>query len=105
MPWGEWMNQFGESIYGTRGGPLAPQAWGVTTQTDDAVYLHILSQVDGALYADLEGVDIDKITNLSNGETVKFHRSGSGYLIEMPEQYDEFLPVLVLKATREKHDN
>ena len=29
---GEWMSKYGETIYGTRGGLVAPHDWGVTTQ-------------------------------------------------------------------------
>jgi alpha-L-fucosidase len=29
---GAWLAKFGDSIYGTRGGPLPPRPWGVTTQ-------------------------------------------------------------------------
>lgn len=39
---GRWMERFGESVYGTRGGPVAPQPWGVTTQKGDTVYVHLL---------------------------------------------------------------
>ncbi len=44
---GRWLETNGEAIYGTRGGPIAPQAWGVTTIKSDAkpvptVYLHVL---------------------------------------------------------------
>jgi alpha-L-fucosidase len=34
----------GESVYGTRGGPLSPQTWGVTTQTESHVYVHLLKR-------------------------------------------------------------
>jgi alpha-L-fucosidase len=37
---GKWLQQYGESIYGTRGGPLAPQTWGVSTQKGNFIYLH-----------------------------------------------------------------
>ena len=39
---GQWTTQYGDSIYGTRGGPVAPQKWGVTTRKGDKVYVHIL---------------------------------------------------------------
>ena len=29
---GAWLAKNGESIYGTRGGPVTPRPWGVTTQ-------------------------------------------------------------------------
>jgi alpha-L-fucosidase len=39
---GNWLQACGESIYGTRGGPFHPGAWGVSTHRGDTVYLHIL---------------------------------------------------------------
>ncbi|MCB0185524.1 MAG: alpha-L-fucosidase, partial [Caldilineaceae bacterium] len=39
---GDWLRQYGESIYGTRGGPFPPAPWGVTTHTEQQIYLHIL---------------------------------------------------------------
>jgi alpha-L-fucosidase len=38
---GQWVKANGKTIYGTRGGPMAPQVWGVTTQDDKHVYLHL----------------------------------------------------------------
>jgi len=40
---GKWMQQYGESVYGTRGGPLAPQSWGITTQKDKKIYIHLFA--------------------------------------------------------------
>jgi len=40
---GEWLSRYGVSIYGTRGGPIAPGDWGVTTQKGDTVYVHVLN--------------------------------------------------------------
>jgi alpha-L-fucosidase len=39
---GEWLAQYGESIYGTRGGPFAAGPWGGSTRRGSTVYLHIL---------------------------------------------------------------
>ena len=48
---GRWMEKYAFTIRPTRGGPVAPQSWGVTTQTPEVVYLHILNLAD----ADAEG--------------------------------------------------
>src|SRR5260370_22794705 len=40
---GEWMSRYGDSIYGTRGGPIAPADWGVTTQKAGKIYVHVLN--------------------------------------------------------------
>ena len=39
---GAWLEEYGESIYGTRGGPIDPAPWGVTTQRANTVYIHVL---------------------------------------------------------------
>ena len=46
---GAWLRENGGAIYGTRGGPLAPRPWGVTTQLGDTVYVHVLSWSDPEL--------------------------------------------------------
>ncbi|MDQ8155013.1 MAG: alpha-L-fucosidase [Gemmatimonadota bacterium] len=46
---GNWMTVNGASIYGTRGGPVAPRRWGVTTQKGDTVYVHLLDTPDRVL--------------------------------------------------------
>lgn len=40
---GEWMHYYGDTIYGTRGGPIPPQEWGVTTQKENKVFVHVLT--------------------------------------------------------------
>ena len=46
---GEWLKKNGETIYGTRGGPLPPRPWGVTTQKGDRVFVHVLDWKDAVL--------------------------------------------------------
>lgn len=38
---GDWLKQFGQSIYSTRGGPYLPGDFGVSTDRDRSIYLHI----------------------------------------------------------------
>ena len=41
---GRWLAKNGEAVYATRGGPVPPQPWGVTTRSKkgDRVYVHVL---------------------------------------------------------------
>ena len=39
---GNWLRTYGDTIYGTRGGPISPRSWGVSTAKGNRVYLHIL---------------------------------------------------------------
>ncbi|MEO6327802.1 MAG: alpha-L-fucosidase, partial [Ginsengibacter sp.] len=41
---GNWMQQNGQSIYGTRGNVAPPQSWGVITLKDKTLYAHILNK-------------------------------------------------------------
>jgi alpha-L-fucosidase len=38
---GAWLAKYGESIYGTRGGPFKPGQFGVSTRKGQTIYLHI----------------------------------------------------------------
>jgi alpha-L-fucosidase len=41
---GKWLAQHGRSIYGTRGGPIKPQKWGMTTENATSVFLHLFNK-------------------------------------------------------------
>ncbi|WP_143307606.1 alpha-L-fucosidase [Chitinophaga vietnamensis] len=40
---GAWMQQYGESIYGTTASPLPPQPWGEVTRKGKQLYLHVFA--------------------------------------------------------------
>jgi alpha-L-fucosidase len=39
---GRWLDKYGETVYGTRAGPIPPQPWGVSVHKGRTVYLHVL---------------------------------------------------------------
>jgi alpha-L-fucosidase len=47
---GPWMNTFGESLYGTQGGPYINGAWGGSTMRGNELYLHVFEWQEGALH-------------------------------------------------------
>jgi alpha-L-fucosidase len=40
---GAWLGTHGDTVYGTRAGPISPRSWGVTTAKGNRIYVHILS--------------------------------------------------------------
>ena len=46
---GVWLAEYGESIYGTRGGPFKPGDYGVSTRKGNTIYLHICEWTDDVL--------------------------------------------------------
>jgi alpha-L-fucosidase len=69
---GAWLEKYGESIYGTRGGPFKNGEWGGSTRKGSVMYLHILKWNDGKItLPKLEAV-INTSTTLTGGSaTVK----------------------------------
>lgn len=52
---GDWLDRYGQTIHGTRGGPWKPGEWGGSTHTGNTVYLHVTSwPVDGLVLPNLD---------------------------------------------------
>jgi alpha-L-fucosidase len=80
---GKWLNQYGYSIYGTRGGPFKPTDWGVSTRKENKVYLHVMKWVGDnpkIIIPDL-GTDI-KSCRLAHGGNVSLNKDGTSWIIE-----------------------
>jgi alpha-L-fucosidase len=43
---GKWLQRYGQGVYGTRGGPFKPGAWGASTCRDDLIYLFVMKWPD-----------------------------------------------------------
>lgn len=43
---GDWMERYGETIYGSQAGLIAEQPWGVSTTKGAKLYLHIFEDVE-----------------------------------------------------------
>lgn len=82
---GQWMKKNGESIYGTRGGPVTPRPWGVTTQKGNTIYIHILNWQDTVLAIPKLNRKIKSARLLKDGSTMEFlEHDKYGLLIRVP---------------------
>jgi alpha-L-fucosidase len=83
---GQWLDKYGYTIYGTRGGPFKPTDWGVSTRKGNKIYLHILKwngESPKIVLPDL-GMEIIKC-DLSGGGIVEFTKLDGGNIIEFDE--------------------
>lgn len=97
---GTFMKENGETIYGTRGGCVPPQAWGVTTQKGKKLYIHILNKVEnGQIFLPLTEQSITKVVSYASKAKMKIQQEKSGYRIFLPEQPDmvDFILCATLK--------
>jgi len=93
---GAWLRKNGESIYGTRGGPVPPQSWGITTHKGNMVYLHVFSESD-KLIGIPELAGSIKSAKLLNGKNIEFSQTKVGTLIKLPQTgRDPYDMVIVL---------
>jgi alpha-L-fucosidase len=96
---GSWTSTHGESIYGTRGGPLAPAPWGVTTQRDGKIYLHILDWHAPQLAIAPITQKITSAHTLVGATAVPFSQSSDGVILTLPPRpADEIDQVIVLET-------
>lgn len=80
---GAWLSRYGESIYGTRGGPFRPGKWGAATCKGNRVYLHMLSPEPGPLRLPPLRARIAASRVLTGG-TVKVNQAPDGIEVLVP---------------------
>ena len=81
---GEWMAQYGETIYGTRGGDVEPHSWGVSTRKGNRLFIHVLDWQDKALYLPLKA-KVKKAIQFVDGSSVAFSQDKEGVLLKFPK--------------------
>ena len=95
---GEWVAKYGDSIYGTRGGPLAPADWGVTTQKGNKIYVHILKWNAPLLALPPISRTIAGGQELLGGAKVEVTQSPNGVILKLPAAKSETDRVIVLSV-------
>ena len=85
---GEWMATYGETIYGTRGGDVAPHTWGVSTRKDNRLFIHVLDLQDSSLYIPLQE-KVKKAIQFVDGTAISFKQDKDGVLLKFPKVPNE----------------
>lgn len=81
---GKWLQNFGESVYGTRGGPVPPQPWGVTTQKGKKLYLHVFKPPFGnTIFLPGFNAKIKQVTRFGNQQVISFKQQQEGVIISL----------------------
>jgi alpha-L-fucosidase len=100
---GRWLTAYGASIYRTRGGPVSPREWGVTTRRGDTVFVHVLRWPDRTLALPPLEARIRRARVLVGGAAVPFTQSEAGVTLMLPPATaGEPDRVVVLEMTRSR---
>ena len=81
---GAWLAIYGESIYGTRGGPFKPADWGVSTRKENKIYLHLLNWAEGV--PELSVPDIGNMlikSSVLGGNDLAFKKDNNEIVIDL----------------------
>ena len=92
---GEWLRKNGDSIYGTRGGPVTPRPWGVTTQKAGKIYVHVFDWSD-ELLALPKLANVRSAAVLGAGTAVEVRQEAGGTVLRLPAGRDPVDTVIVL---------
>jgi alpha-L-fucosidase len=92
---GQWLKQYGETIYGTKGGFMSPQDWGAVTEKGNKVFLHLLKAPEEKLFLKIP-YKIKSIQTFIGKTPVKYQVLTDGYVMidikTVPkEEYDTVL--------------
>lgn len=91
---GRWLREYGETIYGTRGGPYMPGGWGASTRKGDSIYLHIMNGSEDALTLPPLPRKIVS-TRLLTGGSVDVQQNAEGVRVSVPEKDRQDVATLV----------
>lgn len=98
---GRWLEANGESIYGTRGGPMAARSWGVTTQKGDRVYVHVLDWKDKVLSLPRPARAVKSAFYFNDRRPVRFSLDADALLLRLdPARFDPIDTIVVLELGR-----
>jgi len=80
---GDWLRQYGESIYGTRGGPFRRGAWGTATYKASTVYVHLLDpKLDPVVLPPIDKKIV--ASRVLTGGTASVKQTDAGIAISVP---------------------
>ena len=93
---GHWLDEYGDSIYGTRNGPIEPGPWGVSTAKQDTVYLHVLNWNDSILALQALNLEVKEARLLRNQAEVPFQIIDQALLVTLPTRPADLIDEVVI---------
>lgn len=98
---GKWLENYGETIYGTRQGPVPPGSEMVSTLKDEIIYLHLLDdQTETYLIPDFQG-KIKQMSFYDSGKKVAYKVDEFGLTFKVSkEETNEIDTIIVLELQK-----
>jgi len=97
---GEWLDVYGETIYGSSKGPIPPNDSLVSTQKDGVVFLHLLDITDDKLEIKNFNGKISSIKNFINKDKIPFRVKKNTLVIDLQDQELDSISTVLVVETR-----
>ena len=92
---GDWLKVNGETIYGTKAGPVSPRPWGVTTQKGNKVWIHLMDWQDETLNIPATGKRVATVTLYKDKTPLKFIENELGLSIRVPSSQRQEIDTII----------
>jgi len=94
---GEWVNDYGKTIYGTRRGPIDPTDEIASTQIDKTVYIHLMNNYKKTYFIENFHPKIKDLKYFDSNQKVSYEKTKSGLIINIDQdKLDPIDTILVL---------
>jgi alpha-L-fucosidase len=102
---GAWLTKYGQTVYGTRGGPFQPGRWGASTCKEDKIYLFVMNwPAEGPLELPAVHAKILGAMTLSGG-TAKVSETKQGISVDLAQvDRNEIATVIELTVDKVAYD-
>jgi alpha-L-fucosidase len=92
---GKWLDEYGQSIYATRGGPYKPGGWGASTYKGNTVYIHVLNWQEDTLTLPPIPKKIVS-SSVMTGGIATVNQTNKAVEISVPKSYQRQLDTIVM---------
>lgn len=86
---GDWLKVYGETVYGSRGGPVPPAAWGVTTCKGDRIFVHVFDADTMSVSLPPLPAKVKKAWRFRDKALVPFVTTATGTVLELPARDEQ----------------
>ena len=94
---GEWVNDYGKTIYGTRRGPIDPTDEIASTQINNTVYIHLMNNYKKTYFIENFHPKIKDLKYFDSNQKVSYEKTKSGLIINVDQdKLDPIDTILVL---------
>lgn len=91
---GKWLEANGESIYGTKGGCVEEQPWGVTTQKGNTLYVHVLDS-NHEVVLPLSAHNVVEAKSFADGTGIQFSNTPDGVKLHIPKIKEDTVDYII----------